>query len=53
MSNSKVRPASGLSRRELLQRGSLGTAGVLSLGAPVTLKIGMGGIRLMRPEDLP
>lgn len=37
MSNNKVRPASGLSRRELLQRGSLGTAGVLSLGALVTL----------------
>ena len=37
MSNSKVRPAAGLSRRELLQRGSLGTAGVLSLGALVTL----------------
>jgi hypothetical protein len=25
----------------------------LPLDAPVTLKIGMGGIRLMRPEDLP
>src|SRR5690348_15848798 len=37
VSNSKVRPAAGLSRRELLQRGSLGTAGVLSLGALVTL----------------
>jgi putative spermidine/putrescine transport system substrate-binding protein len=37
VSNNKVRPASGLSRRELLRRGSLGTAGVLSLGALVTL----------------
>ena len=37
VSKNTMRSASGLSRRELLQRGSLGAAGVLSLGALATL----------------
>jgi putative spermidine/putrescine transport system substrate-binding protein len=53
MSKNTMRSGSGLSRRELLQRGSLGTAGVVSFGALAGLLDACANGTSATPRNLP